>query len=453
MQEQQILRLLHLNTDAKTGEGRPLKILMVDKYYFIKGGAERYYFELSGILTSKSHEIIPFSMQHPDNFRPEYENYFVENIEFNGISGLRKLSKTPEILARVIYSTSAKKAISKLIEKVKPDIAHIHMIDHQLSPSILHAFRDHNIPVMQTCHQYKLICPSYRLFVMHKNQVCEKCISGKNYHAVFEKCHKNSVAASAVVAAESYIHRWMKIYDLIDVFHVPSKFLRQKLIEGGFPEEKIWHNFYTINLNDYPFHLKSGDYCIYYGRLSEEKGVLTLLNAMCRLPEAKLLIAGDGPQRTELENFAREKQLNRVQFVGNKNKKEITRLVQNAKFVVVPSEWHDNSPLVIYESFSMGKPVIVSEMGGMPELVDHEINGLHFKAGDVDGLSASIQRLWHDIELCKKMGIKAREKADREFSPEAHYENIIKIYNTLLGSKQRVQGKIRINELIKTAVG
>ena len=160
----------------------------------------------------------------------------------------------------MIYSSEAKKAIERVIRQEKPDVAHLHMIDHQLSPSILHAFRDHNIPVVQTCHQYKLVCPSYRLFIMHKNEICERCVSGSFYNAVLTKCHKNSLPASALVALESYSHRWMGIYDLIDVFHVPSQFLGSKLKQGGFAPEKIWHNFYTINLKDYPYHPEYEDY-------------------------------------------------------------------------------------------------------------------------------------------------------------------------------------------------
>ncbi|KAA3657350.1 MAG: glycosyltransferase family 1 protein [Calditrichaeota bacterium] len=405
---------------------------MIDKYYFIKGGAERYYFELTKVLEAHGHKVIPFSMQHPENFETEYSDYFVPKIEFNGLSPTQKLRQTPDILERIIYSRKAKKAVTKLIEKTKPDIAHLHMIDHQLSPSILHAFRDAGVPVIQTCHQYKLVCPSYRLFVMHKNQICERCIDGDYYHAISQKCLKNSRSASAVVTVESYIHKWMKIYDHIDLFHVPSRFLGEKLIEGGFPKEKIWHNFYTINLDDYPFHPEYKDYCLYFGRLSEEKGIQTLLRAMQHAKKTKLLVAGDGPYRPHLEHLKTELGLDNVTFLGNKGGTELVDLVQNARFIVVPSEWYDNSPLVIYEAFSMGKPAIVSTMGGMPELVDDGINGFHFEAGNKTELAEKISTLWQDDALVSKFSKNARYKADNEFSPDAHYKNIIQIYENLV---------------------
>ncbi len=413
-----------------------MKILMVDKYYFIKGGAERYYFELTKTLEERGHEVIPFSMKHPDNFPTDYEAYFVDNIEFNGLSLAQKIRRAPDIIGRVIWSRKAKEAIVRLVDKVNPDIAHLHMIDHQLSPSILQGLKERRIPIIQTCHQYKHVCPSYRLYIMHKNQICEKCIPGRFYHAVVEKCHKNSLSASAIVAIESYIHKWMKIYDLIDVFHVPSRFLGEKLQEAGYPSEKIWHCNYTINLREYPYHPDAKDYFVYYGRLSEEKGILTLLKAKQCLPAPKLKIIGDGPQRPVLEAFVREQRVENVEFLGNRGGQELIEWVQNARFVVVPSEWYDNSPLVIYESFSMGKPVIVSTLGGMPELVEPGVDGFHFPPGDVEQLTDRIQALWQNPDLCRRMGERARQKAEREFSPEAHYEKLMAVYYQLTNKVQ-----------------
>lgn len=410
-----------------------MKILMIDKYFFIKGGAERYFFELKKLLESNGHEVIPFSMAHPDNFESPYSDYFVDNIEFNGLSAFQKATQAPKILGRIVYSQEAKKALARLIDATRPDIAHLHMIDHQLSPSILHVLRDYGIPVIQTCHQYKLVCPSYRLFVMHKNEICEKCVTGNFYHPLIERCHKNSLAASALVAFESYVHKWLKIHDIIDLFHVPSQFLGGKLVEGGVKKERIWSQFYTINLDDYPYHPQASDYFIYYGRLSEEKGVMTLLESIAPLPDMKLYIVGDGPHRAALEGYAAKNQMQNVQFLGNQGGGRLLELVQNSKFVVVPSEWYDNSPLVIYESFSMGKPVICSDLGGMPELVNDGENGFVFRAGDQAQLRERIRRLWDAPALCRALGEKAREKAEDEFSPGVHYERIMAEYDRLLG--------------------
>lgn len=409
-----------------------MKILMIDKYHFIKGGAERYFFELKRVLERHGHEVIPFAMQHPDNFPSAWSEHFVSNIEYNGHAGLRRLTAAPRIFGRMLYSTEAKARVERLVDQVKPDLVHLHMIDHQISPSILHVFQRHGIPVLQTCHQYKLVCPSYRLLVMRENRICEKCVNGCFYHAVLERCHKDSLAASAMVAAESYLHKWMKIYDVIRLFHVPSRFLGEKLLQSGVAAQRVWQQFYTIEMADFPYSPDSEDYFVYYGRLSEEKGILTLLRAMQKVKTSKLLIIGDGPQRPVLEQFAATHGLANVEFLGNRGARELVTLVGRAKFVVVPSEWYDNSPLVIYESFSLGKPVIATRLGGMPELITDGLNGRLFDAKDDVTLTQLIHALLRDETKLKEMSRAARATAEREFDPEVHYQRIHAVYQRLL---------------------
>lgn len=413
-----------------------MKVLMVDKFYFIKGGAERYYFELTKLLERHGHEVIPFAMRHPENFPSEWERYFVDNIEFNNLSALKKVFQAPRILSRVIYSYEAKAAIEELIRVTRPDIVHLHMIDHQISPSILHAIKKYGIPVVQTCHQYKLVCPNYRLYIPQKNELCERCKGKYFYNAVVQRCHKNSLAASLLVSIESYIHRWIGVYDLVDKFHVPSKFLGRKLIAAGISPERIWHQFYTIELADYPYSPEMSDYFVYYGRLAEEKGIATLLKAMTKAPQAYLKIVGEGPQAPALKNLANALGLSNVEFCGKLDGTSLIETVGKSRFVAVPSEWHDNSPLVIYESFSMGKPVVASNLGGMPELIEHGKDGFVFEAGNVDELAKHISTLWDSKPLCSELGRNARKKAEEWFDPEKHYVNLMELYNALLRKKQ-----------------
>jgi glycosyltransferase involved in cell wall biosynthesis len=409
-----------------------LKILMVDKFYFIKGGAERYFFELKAILESHGHQVIPFSMQHSENFQSEFNSYFVSNIEFNHKSFLKRMVDGPKIFERVIYSSSAKKKIEELIEQVKPDIAHVHMIDHQLSPSILHSLKGHGIPIVQTVHQYKLVCPNYLLYNTRTNTICEKCLHGSFYHPIFERCHKNSSTSGILLALEMYAHKILRIYDNIDLFHTPSTFMKNKLIAGGTDEQKIKKLYYTIKIAEYPFSPNHDDYFVYYGRLSKEKGLLTLLKAMKEIDRSKLLIMGDGPQRPQLLQFTQENKLGNVCFIGSKGGEELKSIVANSKFVIVPSEWYENSPLVIYESFSMGKPVIGAAIGGISELIDHEENGLLFQAGDSEALRQQINRLLDHPEEIQEFGNNARRKAEREFNPDYHYDKVLEIYNGVI---------------------
>lgn len=416
---------------------RRLKILMVDKYYFIKGGAERYFFELKTILESHGHEVIPFSMQHPENFATEYEQYFVDNIEFHYNSPLGKLAAFPKIAARVVYSQQARKRLERLLDRVRPDIAHLHMIDHQLSPSILDAFKKYGVPVLQTVHQYKLVCPNYKLYNPRTGEICEKCLGGNFVHPVLERCHQDSAAAGALLAVESFAHRALRLYNKIDLFHTPSDFMRQKLIAGGVRPDRIRKLYYTLKLEDYPYHPEFGDYFVYYGRLSKEKGVRTLLQAMKGLRGRELHIVGDGPQRGELEKLAADLALSHVRFMGNLSKDELRPVVQNARFVVVPSEWYDNSPLVIYESFSFGKPVLGASLGGITELVDDGKNGFLFEAGNVEALRTKIARLYDNTELLREMSRNARAKAEQEFHPDFHYKEMMKLYHKILANGTR----------------
>lgn len=412
-----------------------MKILMVDKYYFIKGGAERYFFELKKTLeTRHGHQVIPFSMKHGRNFDSEYAPFFVDEIEFNDLRGWKKLVKAPQITGRVLWSLQARDNLERLIRQTRPDIAHLHMIDHQLSPSILPVLGRFGIPILQTVHQYKLICPNYRMYLDQKNQVCEKCLGGHFYHAVTERCHKDALFPSFLVSLESYFHHWLGVYDHIALFHAPSAFIGNKLMETGVERSRVQHLFYAINVAEYTPHYEHQDYFVYFGRLAAEKGIFTLLHAMKKVGKGRLKIIGEGPLREQLETFVRDNALANVEFEGLKNGEELKQLVANAMFVVVPSEWYENSPLVIYEAFALGKPVIGAAIGGIPELVDHQENGLHFRAGDSADLAEQIRFLLEHPAKLPAFGRAARQKAEQQFDADVHAAQMLAIYQRLLAA-------------------
>ncbi len=414
-----------------------MKILMIDKFYFIQGGVERYYFELTDILGARGHVIIPFSMKHEKNFDTEFSRYFVDYIEYSKNFFLKNPIKGMLAFFRMIYSLQAKKRLELLIRETKPDIAHIHMIDHQLSPSILDVLNEYEIPVLQTVHQYKLVCPSYLFFNNRKKQICEKCLDGHFYHPIVERCHKNSALVGLMLAIESTIHKKLHLYEKnIDIFHVPSTFMGNKLKQGGVNKNKIEHLFYSIIINDYLPEYESDDYFVYCGRLSIEKGVMTLLKAMKKITSSKLIIIGDGPQRKELETFVSKNNLNNVVFVGYKSGSELKTLISRSKFLVLPSECYDNSPLSIYESFALGKPVIGSHIGGIPELINNEHCGLVFEPGNSEMLIEKINYLLKSKQRIVDLGKRARQRAEQEFSPDVHYQKLIEKYNRLLLKKE-----------------
>jgi glycosyltransferase involved in cell wall biosynthesis len=410
-----------------------MKILMINKFYFIKGGSERYYFELTKILQANKHTVIPFSMKHPDNMISPYESFFVDNIEFNISSVWQKLKQSLKIIGRILYSWHARHRLDALLRKTKPDIAHLHMIDHQISPSILHSLKRYHIPVIMTTHQSKIICPNYRLFNWHSKTICEKCLDGHYYHPILERCHKNSRIAGLLIAFETYLHKAMKIYEKnVDILHTPSIFFEKKFIEANIRGPDIRQLHYTIRVNEYKPYFFNENYFSYFGRLEEAKGLETLLRAMKNIPDSHLYIIGKGYYRNALENYASELQLDNVKFTGAKYGKELQDIIGKSKFIVIPSECYDNSPLVVYEAYALGKPVIGARIGGIPELIDHHQTGLLFKAGDSDELFRCIRFLIEHPKLILKYGKQARKKAEMEFSPEVHYPQIIKMYEELV---------------------
>lgn len=408
---------------------------MINKFYFVKGGAERYFFEISEILRQHGHEVIPFAMQHPDNEETEFDKYFVDYVEYQGSSVFSKLMNSLSVLSRMIYSKQAQKKLEALIENEKPDIAHLHMIEHQISPSILVTLKKYHIPVMQTVHQYKLVCPNYRLYNMRTNQVCEKCLKSHCFHPIVERCHMDSALAGAMIGLESQIHRWLKIYAKhIDLFHVPSHFMGSKLQEGGIPKEKIQHLFYTLDFEQFKPHFEGKKYFLYYGRLAREKGILTLFKAIKQLESTDFdfYIVGDGPEKESLEQYIQENQLHHIHLLGYKGGDALKEIVDHCYGVVVPSEWYDNSPLVIYESMAKGKPVIVSEMGGMPELIQSGVNGFTFPCGDVHTLVQHLKTMIQNPDQTLAMGKKGRDLAEAWFHPDVHYKEMMKLYHNLI---------------------
>lgn len=410
-----------------------MRILMIDKYYFIKGGAERCFFELKKLLESHGHQVIPFSMKHPKNFPSLYSKYFVENIDFHPSSFNQKIQVGCQSIPRILYSTQSASRIRKLIRRVKPDIAHLHMIDHQLSPSILPVLKEEGIPVVQSIHTYKPVCPSYMLYNTAKGEICEKCIDGSYYEAVINRCHKNSYLASALVALEMYIHKSLHSYQkYIDLYLVPSEFVGNKMKEGGFNQDKIHLIRHFIDPKEYPQSHNNNHYLLYFGRLSAEKGLLTLLKAMEGIKRSRLKIVGDGPMRSTLESYVKNKNLQNIEFVGSLNGGLLKSVIANASFIVLPSEWYENAPMSIYEAFALGKPVIGSCIGGIPELIQHGKDGYLFQSKDYDELKFWINFCLKNKTLVQKMGKNARLKVQKLFNPQIYYKKLFTFYSLIV---------------------
>ena len=403
-----------------------MKILAVNKYFYLKGGCETYYFALNKALKDKGHDIIHFSMKDEKNAWSPYEKYFVNNIDYYDKSLFKRISYA----SKIIYSREAKKKISHLIKATNPQLAHVHNFYHQLSPSILKEIKRNGIPIVFTAHDLKLICPDYQM--LNKGEVCDKCSGKKFYACTLNRCMKNSLSASLVSTAEMYLHSMLKSFEAIDIIITPSMFYRNKFIEFGYSPEKVVHipNFVDTKANQ-PNYSSDG-YIAYVGRLSKEKGIMTLIQAMKNVKNTDLYIVGDGPLKSDAERQIERYNLSNVKMLGFQTGKKLDAIIKNSRFTVIPSEWYENSPMSVFESMSYGKAVIGSNIGGIPELIEHGKTGMIFESKNSDQLAEQINYLADNPKKAGEMGREARRKAELVYNKENHFKSIEQIYRNLI---------------------
>ena len=403
---------------------------MVNKFYYIKGGSETYLFGLKRILEKNGHQVIPFSMKDKRNYESEYEEYFIDNIDYTDKNLVNKIKNA----GKIIYNFDAKRKLRDLIRKTNPDIAHLHIFQHQISPSILSVLKEENIPIVYTVHDLKPVCLNYKM--MNSSGICEKCIGGKYYNCIKGKCVKNSLLFSFINVIEGYVHKLLKSYDKIDKFITPSAFYRKKLIEAGFNENDVIHVPNFIEIEKFEPTYKHDDYFVYVGRLSEEKGLKTLIEAMKNVNKSCLKIVGTGPIENELKSMVKEKNINNIEFLGFKTGTELKEIVTHSKFMVITSEWYENGPMSVIEAMAYGKPIIGSNIGGIPEMIKNGVNGYTYKAFDSKDLSKCINKLLDNDENIVKFGTESRKVIERYYNDKYHYNRIISIYNNVLNEKK-----------------
>ncbi len=406
-----------------------MRILIVNKFYFLFGGTERYLFNLTDVLETMGHTVIPFAMHHESNRETPYSKYFVSEVDLS-IGRHKVLRNEIKAMGRILYSFEAKRRLRSLIEDTKPDIAHVRNVYHQLSPSVLSVLKKMGIPSVLTVADYKMICPNYDMF--YKGKVCEACKKGRFYHAVMKRCVRNSFAASGLLAIESTLHRFVldSYKRNIDLFIAPSKFVRQKLVEAGFSEDQIVHLPHFCDSSKYIPSYESDNYLVFFGRLDHRKGLLTLIKAMRRLP-TKLVIVGDGPEKSNLERYIEAEDISNVFLVGYKSGEDLKSIIYRARFSILPSESNETFGHTVLESFACGKPVIASKIGALPELIREGENGHLFEPGNVGDLASKISDCIENPGKVKEMGKIARSIVERDYSPEEHYKKLIGIYRTL----------------------
>lgn len=399
-----------------------MRILLVNKFHYLRGGSEKYYFELAQLLKSKGHTVGFFSMKHEENITTGDAEYFVEEIDLNTGSKLKALD--------VIYSQENKRLMTKALEEFKPDIVHINNFQRQLSASIIDAIKEKNIPIVMTAHDLNPICPAS--IMLFNGEVCDDCITKGYAQCIKKKCVKGSTLKSALGVIEKKYYDFHKVFRKINCIISPSEFNKNQLINGRLKYNKIvaLHNFVNESKRD---DYVLGDYAFYLGRLSKEKGILNLIEAIGDIPNAKLLIAGDGPERERIEEYINEHKLDsRITLLGYQNQDSIHKYITNSRFVVIPSICNENCPYSVLEAMEIGKPIVASRIGGIPELIADGENGYLYKADDISELKEKLALMLEDDDKVNRFAQKSRELYENHYSPDSYYNELIKIYNTVM---------------------
>jgi glycosyltransferase involved in cell wall biosynthesis len=454
-----------------------MQIVFCNKYFFLNGGVEKYLYDVMNYLSARGHTTIPFSVRYAGTWPSPYQDYFLTppgdpeqalwaNIRFSPANILR-------FLDRSTYSFEARIKLSRLLKAIHgADIAYILNIYNYMSPSIIHTLKRHQIPVVMQIGDYNLLCPSFSL--LRDGKPCTLCVRGQYYHGLQYRCVKNNLAASAVRVAAMYLQRLLGLYELVDAFVVPCEFMKNKLIEGGVSEYKMQVLYYPverrygarkrrgereregrregeiksverIHVLQYPiertvapdkaWHKK--DYIIYFGRLSYEKGIDTLISAFQKLnPPIDLYMIGrsyDGEEE-RLKRLIEPHVQNRIHFLGFQTGQTLMRWIAEALFSVVPSRWYDNAPISTYESFMNGTPVLASRIGGIPEQIQEAVTGRLFEPDSCDDLAQKMDEMLSNRDKLLQMGIAGQDYVRRKLLIKDQMDSLMNLFENVIAN-------------------
>jgi glycosyltransferase involved in cell wall biosynthesis len=404
-----------------------MRILEIHKFHKMGGGADKAFLDNINLFREKEHEVIVFSMKHPKNLPSEYEEFFVDVKDYHSKNPFHKIKSS----LSSIYSSEARDKLNKLIKKYKPDIAHIHNYMYQLTPSILYALKENNIPIVNTLHDYYPLCTGYRFYNDKEKRICEDCKGGKYYKAFTNRCMKSSAAVSFLGALNFYYWKNKKAFDLIDVFISHSQFLKDKMIEQGYPENKIKviNNF--IDPGEEPDYVKE-NFILYAGVFLAEKGVQVLIEAYKKLDtDTELYLAGSGPYENELKKMAAGFE-DKIKFLGFLPQDELKKYVSKAECVVVPSICYENFPYSVLEACTWGSLVVGSRIGGIPEIIEDGKTGLLFEPGNTEELSQKLNYLLGNPEGISEMSRQSRKKIMDLCDKDTCYRKMYSIFDNII---------------------
>ena len=404
-----------------------MKVLLVNKFHYLKGGSETYYFALGKMLQEKGCDVIYFSMKDDNNIPCAQEKYFVNHVDYNASLSP---AQTAAASAKLLYSFEAKRKFEKLLIDEKPDIIHLNIFQSQLTDSIVFAALKHHIPIVYTAHDLKAVCPTY--LMMNHGQICDRCIKGNYLHCISTSCMKNSKVKSLLAVMEAEGYRLRKTYSKMNLIICPSQHHKKRLAQGHICNPGILKYMPNFLPEGTEFHAGApdGSYYLYFGRLSEEKGIMTLLKAFRRADVKKpLYIVGAGPQENEIRQYIQQHKMQEtVKMLGYKTGNDLKQIVASAYCVILPSVCCENAPYSIMEAQAMGRPAIVSDNGGLPELITDGLNGYIFRGNDPKDLRCKLEKM----ENSSFSGTEICQMAKEKYSSENYILTLISEYRRLM---------------------
>jgi glycosyltransferase involved in cell wall biosynthesis len=386
-----------------------MKVLIIHNHYKNYGGEDAVVEAEKRLLMKHGHQVIYYSRS---------------NAEFDKYNYVKKIGA----LFNLHWSNQEYLNIQELIKKHSPDIAHIHNTFYLITPSVYFACKDSGVPIVQTMHNYRFLCSNGKLYA--KGRICESCLRKSSFNpGIFHGCWKGSRLLTCALAKMLRVHKQRGTFKkLIDCYVALTEFSKSKFVEAGYASDKIVvkPNFIS-GIPEIKSDKKPGEYALFVGRLSSEKGVSFLINSWGRIRSIPLKIIGNGELFKKLKKYSLKRGMN-IEFLGEKNNEEVIKYIKNSAFTIFPSEWYETFGLVIIESFACGIPVIASRIGAMQELVSDKKTGLLFNPGDTHDFVKQVEYLWGNVGLIKQMGENARQEYINKYTEEKNYENLMSIY-------------------------
>jgi glycosyltransferase involved in cell wall biosynthesis len=393
-----------------------MKIVLVHNSYQLPGGEDVVFESERSLLQKAGHEVI---------------SYCRSNFEVDNYPGVRKV----QLAAQTVWSGQTKREFGELLRLHRPDVVHVHNTLAVISPAVYAACWEHKVPVVQTLHNYRLICPAATLF--RDGHACRECVDHSLLRGVWHGCYRGSRTATGVVAAMLKTHRWAGTWnDKIDTYITLTEWSRREFIRGGLPAKKIVVKPNFVEVDPGEHNGKLGSYALFVGRLTKEKGLRTLLAAWESLPRTiPLYLAGEGPLRAELQQRSERAGLTGVHFLGSQSHAKVQELMRGARLVVFPSEWPEQFGLVAIEAFACSIPVLASNVRSLADIVSPDKTGFIFRSADPSDLAEKVLFAWHNPDYMRTLGQNARAEYLEKYTAKKNLSMLVEIYERAIDSR------------------